>query len=87
MQGAGAGLYAHYAAHQLPRYGKIPGHVWLGLHTSARFAPLACVKLYMCTYFCWFAQPDRMLVEPGYELPMPITKLRSLLDGFTFVAD
>ncbi len=51
--------------------------VWQGLHMSPRVAPSPRAKL--CTYFCWFAQPDRMLVEPCYELPMSITKLRLLL--------
>lgn len=50
--------------------------VWQGLHMSPRVAPSPRAKL--CTYFRWFARPDRMLVEPYYELPMSITKLRLL---------
>ena len=46
-----------------------PAHV-------APSSPLPRAKL--CTYLRWFAQPDRVLVEPYYELPMSITKLRSL---------
>ena len=61
--------------------------VWQGLHMSPRVAPSPRAKL--CTYFRWFARPDRVLVEPYYELPMSITKLRfaiSFQDGLAFVA-
>ena len=51
--------------------------VWDGLHISPRSAPLARAKL--CTYLRWFAWPDCLSVEPYYELPLPITKLRSLI--------
>ena len=51
--------------------------VWNGLHISPRNAPSARAKL--CTYFRWFARPDCLSVEPYYELPLPITKLRSLI--------
>ncbi len=46
-----------------------------GLHMSLRVASSPRVKL--CTYFHWFARPDRVL-EPFNELPMCITKLRVL---------
>ncbi len=48
--------------------------VWQGLHMSPRVAPSPRAKL--CTYLRWFARPDRVLVEPYYEMPMSITKLR-----------
>ncbi len=51
-------------------------YVWQGLHMSPRVALSPRAKL--CTYFRWFARPDRVLVEPYYELPMSITKLRLL---------
>ena len=51
--------------------------VWDGLHISPRNAPSARAKL--CTYLRWFARPDCLSVEPYYELPLPITKLRSLV--------
>ncbi len=50
--------------------------VWQGPHMSPGVAPSPRAKL--CTYLRWFARPDRVLVEPYYELPMSITKLRSL---------
>ncbi len=50
--------------------------VWQGLHMSPRVAPSPRAKL--CTYLRWFARPDRVLVKSYYELPMSITKLRSL---------
>ena len=50
--------------------------VWRGLHVSPRTAPSARAKF--CTYFRWFARPDKVSVEPYYELPMSITKLRLL---------
>ncbi len=50
--------------------------VWEGLQMSPRIAPSPRAKL--CTYLRWFARPDRVLVEPYYELPMSITKLRLL---------
>ncbi len=61
--------------------------VWEGLHMLPRIDPSARAKL--CTYFRWFARPDRVLVEPHYEVPMSITKLKialSLQDGLAFVA-
>ena len=50
--------------------------VWQGLHMSPRNAPSPRAKL--CTYLRWFARPDKVSVEPYHELPMSITKLRSL---------
>ncbi len=32
----------------------------------------------LCTYLRWFARPDRTSTEPYYELPLPVTKLRSI---------
>jgi len=51
--------------------------IWIGLHISPRTAPSARAKL--CTYLRWFARPDRCSVEPYYDLPMSITKLRSIM--------
>ena len=50
--------------------------VWGGLHISPRGAPSRGAKL--CTYLRWFARPDRISMEPYYELPLPVTKLRSI---------
>ncbi len=50
--------------------------VWGGLHISPRGAPSKGAKL--CTYLRWFARPDRVSTEPYYELPLPVTKLRSI---------
>ncbi len=50
--------------------------VWGGLHISPRGAPSKGAKL--CTYLRWFARPDRTSAEPYYELPLPVTKLRSI---------
>ncbi len=50
--------------------------VWGGLHISPRGAPSEGAKL--CTYLRWFARPDRISTEPYYELPLPVTKLRSI---------
>ncbi len=47
-----------------------------GLHISPRGAPSKGAKL--CTYLRWFARPDRTSTEPYYELPLPVTKLRSI---------
>ncbi len=47
-----------------------------GLHISPRNAPSKGAKL--CTYLRWFARPDRISTEPYYELPLPVTKLRSI---------
>ncbi len=50
--------------------------VWGRLHISPRGAPSRGAKL--CTYLRWFARPDRVNTEPYYELPLPVTKLRSI---------
>ncbi len=50
--------------------------VWGDLHISPRCAPSKGAKL--CTYLRWFARPDRISTEPYYELPLPVTKLRSI---------
>ncbi len=50
--------------------------VWGGLHISPRGAPSKGAKL--CTYLRWFARPDKTSTEPYYELPLPVTKLRSI---------
>ncbi len=50
--------------------------VWGGLHISPRGAPSKGAKL--CTALRWFARPDRTSTEPYYELPLPVTKLRSI---------
>ncbi len=50
--------------------------VWEGLHISPRGAPSRGAKL--CTYLRWFARPDKVSTEPYYELPLPVTKLRSI---------
>ena len=50
--------------------------IWGTLHISPRGAPSQGAKL--CTYLRWFARPDRISTEPYYELPLPVTKLRSI---------
>ncbi len=32
-----------------------------------------------CTYFRWFARPDKVKTELDYELGLPVTKLRSIV--------
>ncbi len=50
--------------------------VWgRGFHISPRGAPSRGAKL--CIYLRWFTRPDRANTEPYYELPLPVTKLRS----------
>ncbi len=55
-----------------------------GLHILSRGAPSWGAKLctYIGTYYIihlqWFARPDRVSTEPCYELPLPLTKLRSI---------
>ena len=51
--------------------------VWAGLHISPRSAPSK--KANFCTYLCWFSRPERCSVEPYYDLPLSIKKLRSIL--------
>ncbi len=47
-----------------------------GFHMLPRGAPSRGAKL--CTYLRWFARPDRITTEPCYELPLAVTKLRSI---------
>ncbi len=51
--------------------------VWQGLHISPRGAPSQGAKL--CTQMGWLAQPRKVHTEPYYELPLPVTKLRSIV--------
>ena len=50
---------------------------WENLHVSSRTAPSKGAKL--CTYHDWFGRPSNLQVEPYYELPMGISKLRALV--------
>ena len=51
--------------------------VWDGCHVSPRTAPSKGAKL--CTYFAWFFRPSQLSFEPYYEVPMPISRLRLLM--------
>ncbi|RYE04502.1 MAG: reverse transcriptase family protein [Rickettsiaceae bacterium] len=51
--------------------------VWDGCHVSPRTAPSKGAKL--CTYFAWFFRPSQLTFEPYYDIPMPISRLRLLL--------
>ena len=51
--------------------------VWGGLHVSPRTAPSKGAKL--CTYFAWFLRPSQLKTVPCFELPMPISRLRLLM--------
>ena len=51
--------------------------VWAGLHVSPRTAPTARAKF--CTYFRWLSRPGGMPSEPYFELPISLSKLRSLV--------
>ncbi len=51
---------------------------WEGLSISPCGAPPPGAKL--CTYLRWFARLDKVNTEPYYELPLPVTKLRSIVD-------
>ena len=51
--------------------------VWDGLHVSPRVGPSKGAKL--CTYFAWFFRPSQLRFEPYFEIPMPISKLRLLM--------
>ena len=48
--------------------------VWAGLNISPRSAPSKKAKL--CTYLRWFPRPEQCSVEPYYDLPFSIKKLR-----------
>ena len=51
--------------------------VWGGLHVSPRTAPSKGAKL--CTYFAWFLRPTQLKSVPYFEIPMPISRLRLLM--------
>ena len=51
--------------------------VWDGLHASPRLAPSKGAKL--CTYFAWFLRPGRLGVEPYFDIPMPLSRMRLLM--------
>ena len=51
--------------------------VWDGLHVSPRTAPSRRAKL--CTYFAWFLRPSQLKTVPYFELPMPISRVRLLM--------
>ena len=48
-----------------------------GLHVSPRTAPSKRAKL--CTYFAWFLRPSHLQTVPYFESPMPISRLRLLM--------
>ena len=51
--------------------------VGAGPPTSPGSAPSRKAKL--CTYLRWFSRPERCSLEPYYDLPSSINKLRSIL--------
>ena len=51
--------------------------VWDGLHVSPRAAPSKGAKLF--TYFAWFCCPGQLRFEPCFEIPIPHSRLRLLL--------
>ena len=51
--------------------------VWDECHVSPRTAPSKGAKL--CTYFAWFFRPSQLTFEPYCDIPMPISRLRLLL--------
>ena len=51
--------------------------VWDGCHVSPRTAPSKGAKL--CTYFAWVFRPSQLSFEPYYEVPMPMSRLRLLM--------
>ena len=51
--------------------------VWVGPHVSPRTAPSKSAKL--CTYFAWFLRPSQLKTVPYFEIPMPISRLRLLM--------
>ena len=51
--------------------------LWGGLHVSPRTAPYKGAKL--CTYFAWFLRPSQLETVPYFEIPMPISRLRLLM--------
>ena len=54
-----------------------PIRIWDGLHASPRLAPSKGAKL--CTYFAWFLRPGRLGVEPYFDIPMPLSRMRLLM--------
>ncbi len=52
--------------------------VWRGLQISPHGALSRRAKL--ATNLRWFARLDRVNTEPYYELPLPVTKLLSIVD-------
>ena len=48
-----------------------------GLHVSPRTAPSKRAKL--CAYFAWFLRPSQLKTAPYFEIPMPISRLRLLM--------
>ena len=51
--------------------------VWGGLHDSPRTASSKRAKI--CTYFAWLLRPSQLKTEPYFEIPMPISRLRLLM--------
>ena len=51
--------------------------VWDGLHVSPRTAPSKRAKL--CTYIAWFLRPSQLKTVPYFELQMPISRVRLLM--------
>ena len=51
--------------------------IWGGLHVSPRTAPSKEAKL--CTYFAWFLRLTQLKSVPYFEIPMPISRLRLLM--------
>ena len=54
-----------------------PRKVWDGLHVSPRLAPSKGTKL--CTYSAWFFRPGQSGFEPYSDFPMPLSRLRLLM--------
>ena len=50
---------------------------WDGLHVSPWAAPSKGAKL--CTYFAWFLRSSQLKTVPYFELPMPISRVRLLM--------
>ena len=59
------------------KYGGSDRKVWDGLHVSTRRALFKGAKL--CTYFACFFRPGQLRLEPKFEIPMPLSRLRSLM--------
>ena len=51
--------------------------LWGGLRVSPRTAPSKGAKL--CTYFAWFLRSSQLKTVPYFEIPMPISGLRLLM--------